>query len=56
MATKRDELYFQDLPIYNKLNISSAKVWEKPPPTKTRKRNTLGINSQAGGRGGGGKC
>ena len=42
-ATKGDELYFQDLPIYNKLNISSAKVGEKPPPTKTRKRNTLGI-------------
>ena len=26
LATERDELYFQDLPIYNKLNISSAKV------------------------------
>ena len=25
LATKGDELYFQDLPIYNKLNISSAK-------------------------------
>ena len=24
LATKGDELYFQDLPIYNKLNISSA--------------------------------
>ena len=56
LATKGDELYFQDLPIYNKLNISSAKVGEKPPPTKTRKRNTLGINLQAGGRGGDGKC
>ena len=41
LATKGDELYFQDLPIYNKLNISSAKVGEKtatepqsvaPPP------------------------
>ena len=31
LATKGDELYFQDLPIYNKLNISSAKVGEKPP-------------------------
>ena len=31
LATKRDELYFQDLPIYNKLNISSAKVGKKPP-------------------------
>ena len=29
LATKRDELYFQDLSIYNKLNISSAKVGEK---------------------------
>ena len=29
LATKGDELYFQDLPIYNKLNISSAKVGEK---------------------------
>ena len=56
MAAKGDEFYFQDLPIYNKLNISSAKRGGKPPPTKTRKRNTLGINSQAGGRGGGGKC
>ena len=44
-ATKGDELYFQDLPIYNKLNISSAKVGGKnrqratecgtpPPPLK----------------------
>ena len=41
LATKRDELCFQDVPIYNKLNISSAKLGEKPPPTKTRKRNTL---------------
>ena len=56
LATKVDELYFQDLPTYNKLNISSAKVGEKPPPNKTRKRNALGINSRAGGRGGGGKC
>ena len=56
LATKGDELYFQDLPIYNKL-ISLQQRWgKKPPPTKTRKRNTLGINSQAGGRGGGGKC
>ena len=29
LATKGDELYFQDLPIYNKLNISSAKVGGK---------------------------
>ena len=29
LAPKVDELYFQDLPIYNKLNISSAKVGEK---------------------------
>ena len=29
---------------------------KKLPPTKTRKRNKLGINSQAGGRRGGGKC
>ena len=29
LATKGDELYFQNLPIYNKLNISSAKVGEK---------------------------
>ena len=29
LATKGDELYFQVLPIYNKLNISSAKVGEK---------------------------
>ena len=29
LATKGDELYFQDLPIYNKLNTSSAKVGEK---------------------------
>ena len=29
LATKGDELYFQDLPIYNKVNISSAKVGEK---------------------------
>ena len=56
LATEGDELYFQDLQIYNKLNISSAKVGEKPPPNKTRKRNTLVINLQAGGRGGGGKC
>ena len=41
LATKRDELCFQDVPIYNKLNISSAKLGEKPPPTMTRKRNTL---------------
>ena len=32
LATKGDELYFQDLPIYNKLNISSAKVEGKKPP------------------------
>ena len=43
LATKGDELYFQDMPIYNKLNISSAKVGEKTAkratecgtPTKT---------------------
>ena len=29
LATKGDEPYFQDLPIYNKLNISSAKGGEK---------------------------
>ena len=29
---------------------------EKTAPTKTIKRNKLEINSQAGGRGGGGKC
>ena len=29
LGTKGDELYFQDMPIYNKLNISSAKVGEK---------------------------
>ena len=41
LATKGDELYFQDLPIYNKL-ISLQQRWgKKPPPTKTRKRNTL---------------
>ena len=43
LATKGDERYFQDLPIYNKLNISSAKVGEKtakepqsvaPPPRR----------------------
>ena len=42
-VTKGDELYFQDLPIYNKLNVSSAKVGEKtakepqsvaPPPRR----------------------
>ena len=32
LATKGDELYFQDLPIYNKLNISSAKVRAPKPP------------------------
>ena len=41
LGTKGDELYFQDLPIYNKLNMSSVKVGEKtakerqsvaPPP------------------------
>ena len=31
LATKGDERYFQDLPIYNKLNISSAKVGKKTP-------------------------
>ena len=36
LATKGDELYFQDLPIYNKLNISSAKVGEKKPPKSHR--------------------
>ena len=43
LATGGDELYFPDLPIYNKLNISSAKVGEKtakepqsvaPPPRR----------------------
>ena len=43
LATEGDELYFPDLPIYNKLNISSAKVGEKtakepqnvaPPPRR----------------------
>ena len=29
LATKGAELHFLDLPIYNKLNISSAKVGEK---------------------------
>ena len=29
LATEGDELYFQDLPIYNKLNISSTKVGGK---------------------------
>ena len=29
LATEGDELYFRDLPIYNKLNISSAKVGGK---------------------------
>ena len=29
LVTKRDELYLQDLPIYNILNISSAKVGGK---------------------------
>ena len=46
LATKGDELYFQDLPIYNKLNISSAKVGEKtakepqsvaPPPRRQQR-------------------
>ena len=56
LITKGNELYFQDLSMYNKL-ISLQQRWgKKPPPTKTRKRNKLGINSQAGGRGGGGKC
>ena len=56
MATKGDGLYFQDLPIYDKL-ISLQQKWGiKPPATKTVKRNKLGINSQVGGRGGGGKC
>ena len=56
LATKGDELYFQDLSIYNKLIPLQQRWGKKPPPTKTRKRNKLGINSQAGGRGGGGKC
>ena len=47
---------FQDLPIYNKIISLQQRRGKKPPPTKTRKRNKLGINSQAGGRGGGGKC
>ena len=29
LATKDDELYLQDLPLYNILNISSAKVGGK---------------------------
>ena len=29
LVTEDEELYFQDLPIYDKLNISSAKVGEK---------------------------
>ena len=56
LATKGDEIYFQDLPIYNKLISLQQRSGEKPPPSKTRKRNKLGINSQAGGRKGGGKC
>ena len=42
--------------IINKISLQQR--WgKKPPPTKTRKRNTLGINSQAGAkkRGGGRK-
>ena len=37
LATKGDELYFQDLPIYNKLNISSAKVGGKKKPPKSHR-------------------
>ena len=48
MATKGDELYFQDLPIYSKLISVQQRRGRKPPPTKTRQRNKLGINSQAG--------
>ena len=45
LATKGDELYFQVLPRYNKLNISSAKVGGKtaketqsvaPPPGRQK--------------------
>ena len=57
---KGDELYFQDLPIYIKLislqQLATQRWGKKPPPTKTRKRNKQGINSQAGEVGGGGKC
>ena len=47
LATKGDELYFQDLPIYNKLNISSAKVGEKtakehPHQDASRARGQVG--------------
>ena len=47
LATKGDDLYFQVMP---------CKVEEKkPPPTKTINLQKLQNDSQAGGRGGGGK-
>ena len=44
LATKADELYFQDLPI-NKLNISSAKVGEKNrhPLSRHEAVKTIGV-------------
>ena len=56
MATKGDELYFEDLPIYSELISLQQRREKKPPSTKTIKRNKLGIDSQAGGKEGGGKC
>ena len=56
MATKGDELYFEDLPIYSELISLQQRRGKKPPSTKTIKRNKLGIDSQAGGKEGGGKC
>ena len=40
LATKGDELYFQDLPIYNKLNISSAKVGGKNRHQDKKEKHT----------------
>ena len=41
LATKGDELYFQDLPTYNKLNISSAKVGEKTASHQDKKEKYI---------------
>ena len=37
LVTKGDELYFQDLPIYNRLNIFSAKLGEKTATHQDKK-------------------
>ena len=53
LATKADEVYYQNLPIYNRQKLFSKRG--KSPLIKKKKKEKKKNGSQAGGRVGGGK-